>query len=159
MVGTVDQQIEDGISSVLDVVSSDWEHINYDPLLDEITRSLEVHHADHFALEHAPNDELWPALAPRTIAKKGHDRKLVEFADLLGSLVTDTTNSIRVRAADGNGAELIYGTSDHRSAIHQYGAPGANIPKREHVGMSELFTEDLEFVSTDFVVAALQVED
>ena len=154
MTTEVDEQIEDQLGVVFEDVIFSWEHIDYDPVLDTITDELEIHHAEHFGLERAPSGDIWPDLAASTIAKKGHDRKLWEFGDLFGSLFSETDESIRIRASDGAGAELIYGTSDEKSLYHQRGTD--KIPQREHVGMSELFTELVEATTTEFVLDALR---
>ena len=150
---TIQEQIRDGIQDVLDDVQNDYENTDLQSALSALEILLEEHHTDHYTLERAPDGTSWPALSPVTEARKGSNKILVELGDMLASLISKTGTSIRQKSVNAGRAELIYGTADEKAAYHQRGTD--RIPQREHVGMSELFVDDLEEGTADAMVQEL----
>jgi phage gpG-like protein len=119
----------DGLTGVLRDVEQDFAAENFKPTLQEFVPVLEKDEASYFEGRHSPGGELWPALSPITVRKKGHDIPLVETGRLKRSLI-DSSSPEAVRKVDPR--ELTFGTSDEHSPYHQYGTQ--RIPQREHVG-------------------------
>lgn len=149
-------QIQQGITEILVDVQKSFEVYDFDPILDLLETELQEHHTDHFALERAPDGTDWPQLAPSTIARKGHNRILFEFGDLMASLTEHGPDAIRRKTTTATSGEIIFGTSDFKSSKHQSGT--SKLPKREHVGMSEIFVDSTVETVTDSVVETLRGE-
>ena len=150
---TVEEQVADGIREVLEDLVEDFRRANPHPLLSLIEESLQEHHADHYALERAPDGDPWQELAPATVARKQSNKILVEFDDMRTSLTGRTGDSIRRRSVDGKGFELIFGTRDLKAQYHQEGT--VHIPQREHVGMSQEYVDRTEIDVLDYYVEEL----
>ncbi len=111
---------------------------------------LETNEKSIFAMASSPVGEAWPALSPVTIARKGHDTKLVETGAMKASLTGTTTDSIRAVSHRG----LIFGTSDEKSIFHQDGT--SRIPQREHVGINDALCDEAVDVIADSTVEKLK---
>lgn len=68
----------------------------------------------------------WPHLKPDTIRKKGFDEPLIETSDMMFSFDKKTAAKTR--------KHVVWVTSDDPKLVHHmYGAPAANVPKRDPV--------------------------
>ena len=68
----------------------------------------------------------WKHLKPDTIRKKGNDEPLIDTSDMMFSFEIKTSNRTRKHTA------TVY-SDDEKLPYHVYGAPGANIPRRDPV--------------------------
>ena len=68
----------------------------------------------------------WKQLKPETIRKKGNNEPLIDSGDMMFSFEIQTSNRTRKHTA------TVY-SEDEKLPYHVYGAPGANIPKRDPV--------------------------
>lgn len=68
----------------------------------------------------------WKHLSPETIRKKGHDEPLIDTGDMMFSFKTKTSNRTRKHTV------TVY-SDDKKLPYHVYGAPSANVPRRDPV--------------------------
>lgn len=112
-----------------------------EPAFAEIGEYLIESHQERFKLEVAPDGSLWEPLAPRTIARKnGDDRILQQSGTMRDTLAYQFTNR-----------ELFFGTNMEYGATHQFGREDDGIPARPFLGLSTGQWND-----SDEIVAILQ---
>lgn len=97
--------------------------------------------------EQAPDGAGWPALKPRTLARKRGPGMLRERA-MRGGLFGSLTSQV-------DGARLLVGTNKIYAATHQFGAPGRGIPARPFLGVSAEDREEITGIFRDFAARAL----
>lgn len=110
---------------------------DYTPALEPHLQGLEELHSGFFQGSVDPNGSPWRPLAPSTVARKGHDTILVETTQLVQSLVSETSESVRAVSERG----LIFGTSDEKAMFHQEGT--ARMPARPMVGLQEEYLDKI----------------
>lgn len=94
-----------------------------EPALRLVASAIRSIEQELFASEGKGN---WPPLAASTVAKKGHNRILVETEALKDSL-TEQGDGAHFEIFQRN--ELIYGSSDPKAALHKAGT--SKMPKRD----------------------------
>ena len=68
----------------------------------------------------------WAKLKPDTVRKKGHDEPLIETSDMMFSFYKQISAKTRKHV-------VWVKSDDPKLPHHMYGAPGANVPKRDPV--------------------------
>ncbi|WP_169314853.1 phage virion morphogenesis protein [Rubinisphaera brasiliensis] len=115
---------------------------------------LEQSHAKGFQEARSSAGDNWPALAPSTVKRKGHDTILVDTGRLKQSLASQTQHSVREVSDRGRGA--LFGTQVPYSIFHQQG--GGRLPQRQHVGITNADEEILSDRVADFAVESLKAK-
>ena len=140
------------LSTVWAEIQADYDSGDYVTTLSVWQDELEEIHEQYFLEMRDAEGGKWEALAPSTIAKKGHSKILVETGALRASLIDESASSIREITDEGAFTGLTFGTSDHKSMWHQ---KGEGVPQRQHVGMSSDHVNELTNDIADATVAAL----
>ncbi len=157
---TIENQIKDGLALTLADVTFEWELFDHGAMQSHYIERLEDHHETNFQRERDPQGDPWVDLEESTVKAKGHDFILTEFDDLHQSLVSQTGDSIRRRTETDRGSELIYGTSDFKSGWHMTGTTNKDgsvrMPKREHVGIDDLFVDNIVSDTAEFLIESLK---
>lgn len=68
----------------------------------------------------------WKQLKPETVRKKGSDEPLIDTADMMFSFEKKTSNRTRKHT-------VTITSDDPKLPYHMYGAPNANVPRRDPV--------------------------
>lgn len=137
------EEIRRIIQHVLDGVTEEFDATDYrNPLKEKVVPVLQAEHEQYFNNESGPLGK-WPALAPRTVKKKGFDTILIETNTMRSSLLFDGPNHVE----DVEERYLVWGTSDEKARIHQDGTD--RIPQRAFVGVSETTTDAIAEVIAD----------
>lgn len=123
-------QFED-VADIVDDMRLAVRNGNYADALEKISDDLERQHDRMFQEGREASGAPWKPLKQRTIQRKGHGIILVEFEDLMTSLVGNTGDSIREIYEQ----EMTWGTSDRKAPYHQEGTKF--MPARPPVGISE----------------------
>lgn len=147
------EEVQAILHKVLNEVAKQFDAIDYrQPLREQVVPLLVAEHEDYFNRESGPLGK-WPALAQRTVKKKGFDTILIETNTMRSSLLFDGPDHVE----DVEERYLVWGTSDEKAAIHQYGTEGTpRIPQRAFVGVSEQTTDAIAEVAADAAVAVLK---
>lgn len=145
----------DALENVVQGVVDQFGDIDYTPELEQQQEKLQRRHQSYFEGQTNPSGRAWPALSPRTIARKGHDTILFESGRLRDSLIADSADSIRevTREGSGNQHGLAFGTTVPYSIFHQ---EPTTLPQRQHVGLNEEATNALAEDIADATVRGLQ---
>lgn len=143
----------EGLQSYVDGLENNYNSTNFDNLLRAWIVDLAELHQLRFDSETDPEGIPWEPLADSTAELKGHDRILYDKADLMGSLVVTTDDTIREVYNEGHWQALAFGTSDFKSILHQEGT--RNMPARVHVGVTEKEIDVMTEQAADFAVAVL----
>jgi len=123
---------------------------DYRPAMEDTEEFLRETHDQHFTNRADPLGNQWPPLAASTVARKGHDRPLIETGEMRQSILEpDHPSHIGEILERG----MSFGTDDWKAAFHQYGT--RRIPQREFVGMNEQEATQITERTADEVVAAL----
>lgn len=125
----------DGLQTVFDGISQDWNDGRFMGVLDTIMVDMERSHEEYFNRQGTPVGEAWPALSPRTIKEKGHSRILYRTGRLMESLSKTTSDSIRDKYDEIKNHGISFGTSVEYAMFHQEGTK--HMPQREHVGTND----------------------
>jgi len=143
------------VQGTLDDFAADLWAVNLGPLIVSLERSVEKLHAKIFEDDLSPSGNFWPELAPSTVAAKGHTIILEDLGDLLQSLTTGGTGAaIRERHTTPGAAMLLFGTRDEKSPYHMTGTK--KMPKREHVGLNDIFVDEMAGDVADYVLESLR---
>lgn len=97
---------------------------NIDECLDEGCLEAAEHLRDAITDKFGYYQPGWEKLQPETIRKKGNDEPLIETGDAMFSFNIRTSNTTRKHTA------TVY-SNDEKLPYHVYGAPDANVPKRD----------------------------
>lgn len=132
-----------------------FEEGDFSGVLQKAIHDLEKDHRENFIEERTPDGLAWPPLAPKTMARKGHNRILYETGRLLHSLSGLETrgDSIREIVDEGANKGFSYGTAVPYAHFHQDGT--AKIPQREFAGFTEERIEQIEQDVLDRMVELL----
>ncbi len=132
MVSVIKEEIEDlqFLGGIFVEIEQQYSEADYSNQLDAFLPVLEGTHKKQFSAQSSPSGQRWPALAPSTIKRKGHNRILFESGRLEKSLTTKSGDAVRSVGEDGRG--LLFGTSVPYSVFHNL---GKGQKKREHVGL------------------------
>jgi phage gpG-like protein len=133
---------------------SDLADLDYTDFFEDQLTALEELHQTYFETETDPDGNAWKPLAPSTIAKKGHDRILIETGALNNSLVLrNAEGAVREVTEDS----IRFGTDIEYSQYHQQGARRRQrrtatgrfasgfifgLPQRKHVGLTDEFWDN-----------------
>lgn len=134
-------------------IETDFESLDLKPVLEAELGVLEKLHEDYFFDAQDPGGASWPALAPSTIARKGHSTILIDSGRLLASLTQPGPEAVR-QVHGGNGAfELVFGTAVPYSVFHDEAT--ANRPARRHVGWSDETLDELTMQTLDGAIGEM----
>lgn len=122
---------EADFQEIYDDISLNFRQAEYNDELSDFSDKLFEFHEAGFDLERDPNLSAWPPLAAATIARKGHDKILIESGRLKRSLTTRGSSDHIGEVFDRG---LTFGTSVPYSMFHQRGT--RTIPQRAHVGLA-----------------------
>lgn len=124
-------------------IETDFETLDMKPVLEDELGVLERLHEDYFFDAKSPGGESWPALAPSTVAAKGHARILIDTGRLLQSLTQRGPDAVR-NVTGGNGSfDLVFGTAVPYSVFHDEAT--GNRPARQHVGWNDQTLDEVTF--------------
>ena len=125
----------------IDLNQEDWK---------QIINVIEEEHDSFFDRDAGPDGEEWPALAPYTVAKKGH-ATILEEDRLLRQSLTESGAQHAIR--ETTLAELIFGTDRDDAWKHQDGY--GKIPRRSHTGFSDNLVDEVADLVADIVVGKM----
>jgi phage gpG-like protein len=141
-----------GLDEYLNDFFQEAVELDLEPAMEAEFGHLERLHETYFDNERAPDGSPWAPLAPSTIARKGHNRILIETDAMRKSLVDQSGDSIR-ELARASTQGLSFGTNDPKSPFHTKGT--GRMPAREHIGVTEDYADQLAERTADFIVEAL----
>ena len=127
--------------------------------LSEIGDMLIASTKQRFETKRAPDGAPWAPLSPVTVARKGDDNILVREGNLSGQF-----------AHEVSGNRLVWGSTLHYAATHQFGArqgaygktrrgapiPWGDIPARPFLGLSPEDEADIAAIITEHIERALR---
>lgn len=99
---------------------------NIEEALDEACEESANHLMDAIIDKFGHYQKGWKPLKPDTIRRKGKDEPLVDYGDMMFSFEIKTSNDTRKHTA------TVF-SEDTRLKHHVYGAPDANVPRRDPV--------------------------
>ena len=140
MVSVIKEEIESPrfLGGMFVEIETQYNEADYSNQLDAFLPVLEEEHKKQFSAQSSPGGQPWPALAPSTVKRKGHDRILFESGRLEKSLTQKSGDAVRVVGEDGRG--MLFGTSVPYSVFHN---DGKGQKKREHVGLVDKALDSL----------------
>jgi len=150
--GVVAEELDDlrYLGGVFAGVEAQFRDLDYTETLRGFMPVLQQEEARQFSQQADAAGRAWPKLSPVTIARKGHDRILVETGRLRASLESQNGDSVRATSHRG----LLFGTAVPYSIFHQTG--GRRLPQREHVGMNSEACDKLTATVADATVRGLK---
>lgn len=128
--------------------------LDYLPWADEITQQIEATNRANFAAGEGPAGP-WPDLSPVTIARKGHNTKLVDSHDLMRSL-TEAGQGVSEAFSEPGQGGVSRGTDVDYARFHQEGT--RRMPARPPVGMRASEVDTAGESLADEVVRQLKAE-
>lgn len=146
--GVIKEEIEsvDFLGGIYVEMEEQYKAADYEPLMTQVQKDMEVDHAGFFQSQSDPNGAAWMPLAPSTIKRKGHSRILFDSGDLEASLISSGSGAVRETSHRG----LLFGTSILYSGFHQNTRP--------HVGATEERADLVGEAVADQTVEELKVK-
>lgn len=111
------EAIPNAIQGVVNDVIREISSLDYTRILSAEMATIEKHHAGYFSRQRDPSGHPWAPLRPSTVAKKGHNKILVDHGRLMASLTGAGPGAIRLV----RNQELIFGTSVPYAKFHMTG--------------------------------------
>ncbi|MGC1272582.1 MAG: phage virion morphogenesis protein [Planctomycetaceae bacterium] len=147
------QLVEDPrfLGAVFQEIENAYRDCDYQAAIDKLVPAIVTDHAGYFSNRTSPNGVAMAPLSPVTVAKKGHDRPLVE-TDAMRQSLLQSGHPEHLGGTSHRG--LVFGTSDEKATIHQHGTK--RIPARPFVGWTEERVDDAANKMADHLVEALK---
>lgn len=124
------------IRKLFEAIEANAAKFDFTVTINAIADDLATSHEGFFNNQADPNGELWKALAPVTVKRKGHPVILIEHNNMRSSVV-NRKHPKHVETISP--MSMIWGTSDEKALFHQEGTD--RIPQRQFVGWSEAVVE------------------
>lgn len=145
---------QSGLDQLYASVARDFADTSYTAYLHDVLRRLAKLHKQYFDAEQNPIGAAWPALAPSTIARKGHSTILFESGRLKASLTQGTGDSVADVFQEGSNAGMTFGTTVPYSIFHDRATD--NRPARRHVGIDAKVLDSIAQGAVDVALARLK---
>lgn len=133
----------EGLQGFFDQLAADCDDISWEPwMLDEMDR-LADWEARIFGAQTDPLGNPWPALAPSTVARKGHSIIMIDSDRLAASESTRSHGSsgdeVREAVQTNDGCRIEFGSNVEYGPYHNH--PYKNRPARIHLGITDEYLD------------------